>query len=66
MLSDECVSTLVDNEYYGLTSKDASTLLLLDDGDRLDYYFDVVEHLRKTFGDNPDLLARTGKAAGNW
>lgn len=66
MLSDDCVNTLVDSENYGLTSKDASTLFLFDDGDRLDYYFDVVEHLRHTFPGHPDILARVGRVAGNW
>ncbi|KAL1595154.1 hypothetical protein SLS60_009842 [Paraconiothyrium brasiliense] len=65
-LSDETVSTLVDSSTYGLTAKDANTLILLDDGDRLDYYFDVVEHLRNTFSEQPEVLARVGKVAGNW
>jgi aspartyl-tRNA(Asn)/glutamyl-tRNA(Gln) amidotransferase subunit B len=66
MLSDDCVNTLVDKSDYNLTPKDASTLLSLDDGDRLDYYYDVVEHLQTAFSDQPDILARVGKAAGNW
>jgi aspartyl-tRNA(Asn)/glutamyl-tRNA(Gln) amidotransferase subunit B len=66
MLSDECINTLVNNNDYNLTSKDASTLLSLDDGGRLDYYYDVVEHLQTAFKDQPDTLARVGKAAGNW
>ncbi|KAL5389184.1 hypothetical protein DPSP01_002498 [Paraphaeosphaeria sporulosa] len=65
-LSDETVSTLVDGTTYGLTAKDASTLILLDDGDRLDYYFDVVEHLRSTFSKRSEVLTRLGKVAGNW
>lgn len=60
------MNSLVQDSAYGLTSKDANTLLLLDDGDRLDYYFDVVEHLRTTFSNDPAVLSRTGKAAGNW
>lgn len=66
MLSDECVEILVDPQGYGLTAKDANTLLMLDDGDRLDYYFDVVQVLRSTFSEDPDILARVGKVAGNW
>ncbi|KAF2478020.1 uncharacterized protein BDR25DRAFT_275689 [Lindgomyces ingoldianus] len=65
MLSDDYIQKLVSKE-YGLTSKDASTLLLLDDGDRLDYYFDVVENLRSTFSGTRDVLSRVGKVAGNW
>ncbi|KAL6707777.1 hypothetical protein ACN47E_003677 [Coniothyrium glycines] len=53
---------------YGLTSKDALTLLSLDDGDRLDYYFSVVESLKKqtearSSDENQSAL---GKIAGNW
>ncbi|KAF2687922.1 hypothetical protein K458DRAFT_440676 [Lentithecium fluviatile CBS 122367] len=66
ILSDDRVSTLVDDKDYKLTSKDASTLLSLDDGERLDYYYDVVKHLQTAFADQPAILARTGKAAGNW
>ncbi|KAF1963332.1 hypothetical protein CC80DRAFT_397320 [Byssothecium circinans] len=65
-LSDESVNTLVAQGGYGLTSKDASTLLLLDEGQRLDYYYDVVEHLRPIFSNQPDILGRVGKVAGNW
>ena len=66
MSSDDCVNMLVDGEDYGLTSKDASTLLLLDDGERLDYYLDVVESLKSTYSGNAEVLARVGRVAGNW
>lgn len=65
-LPDDNIETLVEGGEYKLTSKDASTLLLLDDGDRLDYYYDVVEQLQSKFADEPEILARIGKAAGNW
>ena len=64
MSSDDSLNVLV--EEYGLTSKDASTLLVLDDGDRLDYYFSVVESLKIIFAENVEVLARIGKVAGNW
>ncbi|KAF2402136.1 hypothetical protein EJ06DRAFT_520215 [Trichodelitschia bisporula] len=51
-LSDELTTK------FGLTIKDAKTLLSLDDGDRLDYYFDVVDQL----GGHAD----SGRVAGNW
>ncbi|KAF2800615.1 hypothetical protein K505DRAFT_228357 [Melanomma pulvis-pyrius CBS 109.77] len=66
MSSDDCVNMLVDGQDYRLTSKDASTLLILDDGDRLDYYFDVVESLKTIFSGNAEILPRVGKVAGNW
>ncbi|KAJ4303394.1 hypothetical protein N0V90_002287 [Kalmusia sp. IMI 367209] len=65
-LSDETLSTLVDSSTYNLTTKDANTLILLDDGNRLDFYFDVVEHLQATFFEQPEIMARLGKVAGNW
>lgn len=65
-LSDETVSTLVDSTTYGLTAKDANTIILLDNGDRLDFFFDVVEHLRTNFSTQPEVGPRLGKMAGNW
>jgi len=64
MSSDDSLNVLVDE--YGLTSKDANTLLVLDHGNRLDYYFSVVESLKITFAENAEGLARVGKVAGNW
>lgn len=60
------MGTLVDPKQYGLTPKDAGTLLILDDGDRLEYYFDVVQILRNVFADDSTNLSRVGKVAGNW
>lgn len=48
---------------FGLTTKDAATLLALDDGDRLEYFRHVVDDLQvKSAGD----LAELGRIAGNW
>ena len=66
MLSDEVIGTLTDPTQYGLTPKDASTLLVLDDGGRLDYYFDVVHKLQAMFINEPQHLSRIGKVSGNW
>jgi aspartyl-tRNA(Asn)/glutamyl-tRNA(Gln) amidotransferase subunit B len=66
MLSDDMIAMLVNPKQYGLTAKDAGTLLILDDGDRLDYYLDVFQILRNIFADDAANLARVGKAAGNW
>ncbi|PVH99059.1 hypothetical protein DM02DRAFT_672959 [Periconia macrospinosa] len=65
-LSDESVHILTNGNQYNLTPKDASTLLALDDGERLDYYYDVVERLRARFAAEPAMEARIGKSAGNW
>ncbi|KAF2877877.1 GatB/GatE catalytic domain-containing protein [Massariosphaeria phaeospora] len=65
-LPDDNLRHLVAQEGGLLSTKDASTLLALDDGDRLDYYFDVIHHLRSTFPRKRKLLADLGKVTGNW
>jgi aspartyl-tRNA(Asn)/glutamyl-tRNA(Gln) amidotransferase subunit B len=57
------IETLTDE--YGLTTKDAGTLLSLGDGDRLDYFFEVLSQLREL--DLPEVnQAHLGKVVGNW
>jgi aspartyl-tRNA(Asn)/glutamyl-tRNA(Gln) amidotransferase subunit B len=53
---------------YGLTAKDAITLLSLDDSKRLDYFHEVVHILgKKADKFEPDTKRETlGKMAGNW
>jgi aspartyl-tRNA(Asn)/glutamyl-tRNA(Gln) amidotransferase subunit B len=50
---------------YGLSTKDANTLLSLDDGHRLDYFFDVMARLRESNLAEKDQ-AHLGRVAGNW
>jgi aspartyl-tRNA(Asn)/glutamyl-tRNA(Gln) amidotransferase subunit B len=47
---------------FGLTEKDARTLMSFDDGDRVEYFFDVVNQVLKVNGDK----AKVGKLVGNW
>lgn len=53
---------------YGLTTKDALTLLSLDDGDRLEYFMQVMgpimDESLKLEEDVP--LSTLGKVVGNW
>jgi hypothetical protein len=50
---------------YGLTISDAGTLLSLEDGDRLDYFFDVLSRLQAF--DLPEVdQAHLGRVTGNW
>lgn len=53
---------------YGLTTKDAITLLSLDDGERLEYYLNVIHCLvRQTeHAEKYVLLETLGKITGNW
>jgi aspartyl-tRNA(Asn)/glutamyl-tRNA(Gln) amidotransferase subunit B len=51
---------------YGLSRKDAGTIISLDDGDRLDYFFEVTEQLAKQDAQGADALPRLGRVVGNW
>jgi len=52
---------------YGLTTKDAITLLSMDDGERLEYYLDVIRCLvRQTEHEKDVPLETLGKITGNW
>ncbi|KAF4536181.1 Glutamyl-tRNA b subunit protein [Lasiodiplodia theobromae] len=64
-LPDETVQMLMDPK-YGLSMKDAKTLVGLDTGDRLDYYFDVVKILNEQTTPEEQASLKLGKAAGNW
>jgi aspartyl-tRNA(Asn)/glutamyl-tRNA(Gln) amidotransferase subunit B len=63
-LPDEILTTLTTQ--YGLTMKDAKTLLSSDDGDRLEYYFDVVARLKVDLDLDLDQRAGIGRIVGNW
>ena len=66
MLPDNIANMLVQSSEYGLTIKDAKTLVALDDGDRLEYYLDVVEILGKEFSENTQSLEKVGKITNSW
>ena len=62
ILPDEEIEILV--EEFGLTKKDALSLVALNDGGRAEYFRNVVDHLLYL---NPQRdLKTTGKLAGNW
>ena len=62
MLPDEEIKILV--EEYGLTTKDALSLVSLNDGGRVEYFRNVVDHL--LYLDPQRDLNKTGRLAGNW
>jgi aspartyl-tRNA(Asn)/glutamyl-tRNA(Gln) amidotransferase subunit B len=69
VLPDEEITTLT--EKFGLSTKDALTLLTLEDGARLDFYHNVLDSLlsiKKISVDsgNPKEVAKMGKSVGNW
>ncbi|KAI9842167.1 MAG: hypothetical protein M1830_007821, partial [Pleopsidium flavum] len=69
---------VLTTEPYLLTIKDAKTIMSLDDGARLDYYFEVMDDLithtatpdlQNWNSSNPkfqSLMSAHGKSAGNW
>lgn len=63
MLPDAEVDNLVSK--YGLKTKDALALMQLDDGRRLEYFYNVVQHLQMRLGDQCNARA-AAPLAGNW
>jgi aspartyl-tRNA(Asn)/glutamyl-tRNA(Gln) amidotransferase subunit B len=65
-LPDHLVKMLI-GPAYGLTIWDAKPLIELDDGDRLEYYQDVVDSLRTLQHDQgEDSQSSLGRTVGNW
>ncbi|KAK4614901.1 Glutamyl-tRNA(Gln) amidotransferase subunit B, mitochondrial [Fulvia fulva] len=64
-LPDETVERV--QKTYGLSEKDAKTIVALDDGDRLDFLEETVELVMRRLGtqDHEGEL-KYGKLAGNW
>ena len=65
-LPDDTVSRI--QGMYGLSPKDAKTIYSLDDGERLEYYMDVVaDSVRLANERQGDAsLQALGKISGNW
>ena len=57
---------LTQNHLYGLTMKDARTMVSLDNGDRLEFYLDVVNRCWAELDSNDAAYKRVGKVAANW
>ena len=51
---------------YGLTSKDAKTLLALDDGARLEFMEETVDILCSKLSNDEQPKSKIGKLVGNW
>jgi hypothetical protein len=65
MLPDKQMRSLTTNSTFNLSAKDAKTLIVLDDGERLDYYqtvYGIVED--RLDGQLP--AAKIGRTLGNW
>lgn len=65
-LPDHNVETLVKS--FGLTYKDALTLLSLDNGERYEYFLQTMESLRGGMEQKTESFPQTdfGRLAGNW
>jgi aspartyl-tRNA(Asn)/glutamyl-tRNA(Gln) amidotransferase subunit B len=64
MLPDEVLELLTTSPKYNLTEKDAKILLSFDDGDRVEYYLNVVERADKLCKSDQEKK-KLGKTAGN-
>jgi aspartyl-tRNA(Asn)/glutamyl-tRNA(Gln) amidotransferase subunit B len=64
MLPDEVLHLLTTSPKYGLTEKDARILVSFDDGDRAEYYLDVVERAEQLC-ESAQEKEKLGKIAGN-
>ncbi len=72
-LPDHLLDVLTDPEAYSLSMTDAKILLSIDDGERLDYFQDVVDLLVEKSYEEDNIETRTlelnashGKLVGNW
>lgn len=61
---------LVETPNYGVSLKDAKTLVDLDDGDRLDYYLEVVDLVQQSVKEHGESSvaepAKIGRMVANW
>lgn len=72
ILPDESIQELVSN--LEITLKDAKTIVALDDGERLDYFHNVMACLRDSMGDSnatddfdkTPMYRKMAKTAANW
>lgn len=60
MLPDQSIEELVN--VMGLTVKDAKTLISVDNGERLDYYDEVLEELGCSFESMKHVLTDAGSS----
>jgi aspartyl-tRNA(Asn)/glutamyl-tRNA(Gln) amidotransferase subunit B len=51
---------------YGLSAKDAKTIVSQDDGDRLEYMEETIQLLGQKLGDSTQDQLKVGKNVGNW
>jgi aspartyl-tRNA(Asn)/glutamyl-tRNA(Gln) amidotransferase subunit B len=71
MTPDDTMKVLLDSAEHKLSEKDAATLLHIDDGERLDYYLDVLSQLKSLRecqtrdGQNSGIKPKP-QLAGNW
>jgi len=63
-LPDRELRILVDG--YGLSVKDAKTLVGLDDGDRLDYFYAIIDYLKNQGDGHLTDYREYGKMVANW
>ncbi|KAF2234036.1 Glutamyl-tRNA amidotransferase subunit B, mitochondrial [Viridothelium virens] len=65
-LPDDLVMSKLASTPYGLSVLDAIVLVATEDGDRLEYYMELVTQLQGLLSAEEFTKARAGKLAGNW
>jgi len=68
-LPDELLDVLTGEDGgYGMSIKDAKTLIGMDEGERLEYYFEAVERLGGLLTNEERKMVRggVGRVVGNW
>ena len=66
LLPDQLVEMLLDKRSYGIPEKDARILAASDDGDMLDYYMDVVHHVKGILCQKDVKSQKVAKLVANW
>lgn len=65
-LPDDILQMLTEDPNYGLTMKDAKTLISLHDGDRLETYLETLALNRSELDPSSDEWKKAGKLVANW
>lgn len=66
VLPDESLATLIDDPDHGISAKDARTLVSLDDGERLEFYYETLDYLRSELDEGSDAWKKASKLVANW
>lgn len=66
VLPDASLEELVSGPEFGVSVKDAKTLVGLDEGRRLDFYYDTLDLVRGDLDEASEAWGKAGKVVANW